>query len=214
MSRIHTNKVGYQSWDQYDSISFGEKIFVEELSNRSIPADYEHVEIPKEEKNKKLKSPDAQTNSLDGLLSFLVKVFSAASIVFILYSLFGGILDRSEIVMSPFGREVGIVLGFFIIISISTILVLMSKTKIRISIKNEMLHIKSYKGLNHKIPLENIADCKINIFGKSDTISSLKNYKQYKIDLDAGLLVILKSGENLLIASSNTYKTNRNLVFN
>lgn len=214
MSKIHINKVGWNFPETYDSISFGEKIFVEEMPMQNIPVDYQRIKNPEEQKNKSPKSYSEKSINFDNFLKSLIKIFAIVAIGFIGYSLFGGILDNSEFVLKPLGREVGIAFGMFIAISIFAILVMVSKTKIKLFVKNGMLHISSYKGLNHSIPIENIADCKINIFGKTDSISSLENLNQYKIDLDSGLLLTLKNGQNLLIASSNSYQTNKNLVFN
>lgn len=214
MSKIHINKIGWNSPETYDSISFGEKIFVEEMPRKSIPADYKRIENPQEKSTKNSSQIVTKNNNSSGFLNLFIKVFAVAAVVFIAYSIFGGILDNSELVMKPLGREVGIAFGIFVTVSIIAIIVLFSKTKIKLFVEDGMLHISSYKGLNHSIPLENIADCKINIFGKSNSISSLTNLKQYKVDLDSGLLVILKNGQNLLIASSNSYQINKNLVFN
>jgi len=214
VSKIHINKVGWNSPETYDSISFGEKIFVEEMPRQNIPADYKRIENPEENKNSIPKSYSQKSVMFDNLLKTITKTVAIAAIGFIAYSLFGGILDSSEFVMKPLGREVGIAFGMFVTVSIITLLVLSSKTKIKLFVEDGMLNIKCYKGLNHRIPIENIADCKINIFSNSDSISSLTNLKQYNVDLDSGLLVILKNGQNLLIASSNSYQTNKNLVFN
>lgn len=214
MSKIHINKIGLNSSETYDSISFGEKIFVEEMPKKSIPSDYTRIENSIE-KNIKIsnRKVEKKINS-EGFLKSASTIFAVAAVGFIAYSIFGGILDSSALVMKPLGRELGIAFGIFTAISIIALLVAFSKTKINLFVDNGLLHIKSYRGLNHAIPVESIADCRVNIFGKADSISSFANLKKCQIDLDSGLLVILKNGQNLLIASSNSYQTNKNLAFN
>jgi len=214
VSKIHINKIGLNSSETYDSISFGEKIFVEEMPGRSIPADYSRIENREEKNIKRANRKVEKKINSEGFLKSALTVFAVASVCFIAFSIFGGILDNSELVMKPLGREVGIAFGIFTIISIVALLVVFSKTKINLFVDNGLLHIQSYRGLNHTIPVESIADCRINIFGKADSISSFANLNKCQIDLDSGLLVILKNGQNLLIASSNSYQTNKNLAFN
>lgn len=212
MSKIHINKVGVSPKEEYDSISFGEKIFVEEMPRQNIPPDYERIDTP-QEKPKQSKSKFKNENSFDNFLKTSVRILSFSAIAFIIYSLFGGLLDNSELALQPLGKEVGITFGIFAVVSIFAILFLFSKTKINIFVENGLLHIKSFRGLNHIIPIESIADCKINIFEKAYSIKTFISFKHYKIDLEAGVLITFKDGKNLLIASSNSHQTHKNLVF-
>jgi len=214
VSKLHISKVGSAVADNYDSISFGEQIFVEEMLQKDIPSDYQIIDNSYKREAKLFEENSISRISLDGFLKVLIRVFAVSAIIFILFSLFGGLLDRSEMASEPLGREAGITFGLFASIVIFTILFLFTKTKIKISIENGLLHIKSFRGINHAIPLESIADCRINIFKNANSIKTFLTSKSYKIDLEAGMLITFKDGNNLLIASSNTYQSNKKLVFN
>ena len=214
MSKIHINKVGLNSREQYDSISFGEKVFVEDMQDKRIPADYERIDNSRKESPKQTSKKPKKEISFDGFLEISIRLLALSALTFIVYSIFGGIVEKSELALSPFGRELGITLGLFTAISISTILFLFSKTKVKIHVKNAHMHIKSFRGINHVIPIEAIADCKVNIFRNAHSIKTFVTSKKYKINLEAGLLITFKDGRNLLIASSNSYPSNKNLVFN
>ena len=88
MSKIHINKVGWNSPETYDSISFGEKIFVEEMPRQNIPADYKRIENPEENKNSIPKSYSQKSVMFDNLLKTITKTVAIAAIGFIAYSLF------------------------------------------------------------------------------------------------------------------------------
>lgn len=197
----------------YDSISLGEEIFVEEMSQQNIPADYERVEPGKKNSAAKLK-PDLKIKfNSDRLLETLMRVLALSALGFVIYILFGGVIEKSDLAYQHLGREAGITLGIFTAVSIFAILFLFSKTKIKINVENSFLHIKSLRGLNHIIPVESIAECKINIFQKAQSIKTFVVSQHYKIDLDAGMLVTFKDGKNLLIASSKTYKHSKRPAF-
>ena len=214
MSKIHINKVGLNSREQYDSISFGEKIFVEDMQDKRIPADYERVENSAKKSQKQTQINSKKEVSFDGFLEISIRLLALSALAFIVYSIFGGMVENSELALSPFGRELGITFGIFTAISIFTILFLFSKTKIKIYVENTHMHIKSFRGINHVIPIESVADCKVNVFGNAHSINTFSTSKRYKINLEAGLLITFKDGKNLLIASSNSYPANKNLVFN
>lgn len=213
MSKIHTNKIGSSTEKLYDSISFGQKIFVEEMPQQSIPADYEKIEDKPGKKSHQQESNSKKEISFNRILELTIRVLALSALGFIAYIMFGGILENSEMVLRPMGKELGIVLGVFTAVSIITILFLFSKTKVKIFVENGQLHVKSYRGINHIIPIEAIAECKVNIFRNVNSIKTFVTSKQYKIDLEAGLLIIFKDGQNLLIASSNSYNGNKNLAF-
>ena len=214
MSKIFTNNVNSGKWNQYDSISLGEQIFIEEMPRQSIPADYEKInDSVKRKKTELQKTSFKKDFNFDQLFNISIRLFALSALGFIILTLFSGVMENSTLTFQKFGREAGITLGIFISIAIVTVLLLFSKTRIKIYVENSYLHVKSYRGLNHVIPIENIAECKIDIFKKAHSIKTFVTSKKYKVDLEAGLLITFKDGKNLLIASSNSYQSNKNFAF-
>ena len=216
MFKKHIKKVGSNLTSQVDSISLGQQVIVEDLSDELGE---------KSASNQKLVQSNIQnvTKVINNFFSFdwslrvLLVSFSILASGFVLYSITNGLIGETKLALMPMGKEVGLALGFFLIINFIAIPLLLSKRKVKLFLQNDFLHIKSFSALNQKIPVNQIKGCKINIFKKDENVGILELKKgsqnHYTVDLESGILVSLTNGQNLLISSSNSYPSIKNLIY-
>ncbi len=188
-----------------DTILIGEKILVETDEHKRNSTKIKYDETNTQNINQKafFKNNNTFKNTRIIQISGTMLIISLVIYAFVKQALF-----HIPISSNIFSDSTLIALGLFLMISSITLQFLFRKKKIKITVKDQFLHIKSFPSFYHTIPVKQVANCRVNILSKSsadknEILTNNFQKKRYKFDLDAGLMIEMKSGSKLIIISSH-----------
>ncbi len=198
-----------------DKISIGTvKVVPEDNHEKELPI----VQSPlaqTQPKNKQFQSIEAITihgaiEKISEKIKYVMLAFLPISLLILFFDEIKNGFVSNSIQINPLGlASTTIYLLFFSI----GILLMTKKRKLKLSISDNYLHLRSFPSFYQKVPIDQIESCKVNAFNQDDysafeylSAQFTNDNSMYSADLEAGIALTLRNGRQMIFGLSNSEK--------